>query len=357
VNAIPHSRTARFPFRHDPSSWYCLGLAADLPIGGLETRHFVGRAVILFRGEDGLPGLIDAYCPHLGAHMGKGGKVCGAAVRCPFHHFDFDAAGACVKTSYGQPPPRAAAARAWPVIERNGLLFAWHDADGAPPSFELPTLATEGFAGPYLHTWTLRTHPQEISENSVDVGHFGVVHKYTEVSENAPLRLEGPRLFVAYSFRRAVEALGLKLGTIRTDFTGEMHGIGYSHVSSLVQQVGIRSLHLVLPTPAAEGQTELRIVLWTAAEGKLIGPAAPLRLLPAALANRLIGVFAFLGYKNDVAQDIEIWENKVYVHPPALARGDGPIGRYRAWCQQFYARLSGATEAPRLEQRERSGAT
>ena len=44
----------------------------------------------------------------------------------------------------------------------------------------------------------------------------------------------------------------------------------------------------------------------------------------------------FEEYIGDVRQDWEIWERKVYVHPPALAAGDGPIGQYRQWCKQFY---------------------
>lgn len=35
-------------------------------------------------------------------------------------------------------------------------------------------------------------------------------------------------------------------------------------------------------------------------------------------------------------QDVPIWEHKVHVNPPALAEGDGPIGKYRQWVKQFY---------------------
>ena len=337
MNATPGTLAPRFPFPLDPIGWFCLGLSAELAPGQLRTQAFMGREVVLFRGEDGVPALMDAYCPHMGAHMGKGGKVCGSALRCPFHHFDFAADGSCVRTAYGHEPPRAARARTWPVCEVNGLLFAWHHPEGQPPSFALPTLPTAGFAGPHSHAWTLRTHPQEITENSVDVGHFGVVHRYFDVTENAPLVVDGPRLFVSYGFGRAVEALGLRLGAIRTEFTGQVHGLGYSTVDSYVKQAGIRSLHLVLPTPTTPGQTELRIVLWVRPDAQLPGPARLLHLLPAGLRAKIIAHFAFAGYKNDVSQDIQIWENKAYVHPPALAKGDGPVGRFRAWCRQFYA--------------------
>jgi len=41
-------------------------------------------------------------------------------------------------------------------------------------------------------------------------------------------------------------------------------------------------------------------------------------------------------YLADVTQDLAIWEHKTYVHPPRLAEGDGPVGRYRTWTRQFY---------------------
>jgi nitrite reductase/ring-hydroxylating ferredoxin subunit len=338
----PDSLQPRFPFPHAPRGWFCLGLSADLAPGQLVSRAFVGEEVVLWRGEDGVAALTTAWCPHIGAHLGRGGAVVGGRLRCPFHHFEFDAAGACVHTPYGHEPPRAARARTWPVAERNGLIFAWHGPAGEPPGFELPTLPTEGFTGPETWTWTLRTHPQEISENSVDIGHFSVVHRYSDVAERAPLVVDGAVLRIAYGFRRAVEIGGMKLGHIRTDFTGEVHGLGYSSVNSVVNEVGIRSLHLVLPTPVQPGFTELRICLWTRVEDRLKGPAAPLMALPASLRDPLISWFAFQGYRHDVAQDIEIWENKAYLHPPALARGDGPLGRYRSWCRQFYEGMGAA---------------
>ena len=40
--------------------------------------------------------------------------------------------------------------------------------------------------------------------------------------------------------------------------------------------------------------------------------------------------------ERQLGQDIPIWENKVYVNPPLLADGDGPVGVFRRWCKQFY---------------------
>ena len=42
-------------------------------------------------------------------------------------------------------------------------------------------------------------------------------------------------------------------------------------------------------------------------------------------------------FKEQVEQDIPIWENKIYLDTPLLCDGDGPIRKYRKWFSQFYA--------------------
>ena len=53
----------------------------------------------MWRGEDGQVRIIDAYCKHLGAHMGHGGKVHGNLLECPFHAWRYDGEEGVVKES------------------------------------------------------------------------------------------------------------------------------------------------------------------------------------------------------------------------------------------------------------------
>ena len=48
----------------------------------------------------------------------------------------------------------------------------------------------------------------------------------------------------------------------------------------------------------------------------------------------------------ELEQDIPIWENKIYISPPVLCDGDGPIGIFRKWVKQFYT----DSQYERLEQ-------
>ena len=45
--------------------------------------------------DTGTTVILNAFCPHHGAHLGYESKVEAGCVRCPFHHFYFDAEGKC----------------------------------------------------------------------------------------------------------------------------------------------------------------------------------------------------------------------------------------------------------------------
>jgi hypothetical protein len=69
--------TSRYPFPASPNGWFGVGAGADLAPGDVWPLTYLGRDLVLFRGEDGVARVFDAHCPHLGAHLGVGGRVCG----------------------------------------------------------------------------------------------------------------------------------------------------------------------------------------------------------------------------------------------------------------------------------------
>ena len=55
-----------------------------------------GNDLVAFRSTAGKVTVLDAYCPHLGAHLGYGGRVINDTVNCPFHGWVFNESGDCV---------------------------------------------------------------------------------------------------------------------------------------------------------------------------------------------------------------------------------------------------------------------
>ena len=71
----------------------------------------------------------DAFCPHLGAHLGHGGTVDDCQIVCPFHGWKFDADGTNTEIPYSERTNKKGTLRTFPVVERNGLCFAWYHPD------------------------------------------------------------------------------------------------------------------------------------------------------------------------------------------------------------------------------------
>lgn len=318
-----------------PNGWYVVEISKKLPKGQLVRKRFMGQEIVVFRTEDGEACVIDAYCPHMGAHFGFGGEVKGNCIRCPFHSFEFDTQGNCTKTGYGTKPPSKAKAKTYPVNEINGLIMAYYDSEDKAPTWQVPLFDTEGWMPFEWVEWELRSHPQETTENSVDIGHFSEIHGYTKVTILQEPFTNGTYLSAKYGMERP-SFLGKRFEPVKIEFTPHVHGLGFSFVEAKTTTYGLETRHFVLPTPIDNNKMVLRIAssLKKITEPQRINPI--LRLVPTSLLNQILSKQIIREYKKDVYQDFKIWENKKYLIRTPLAQGDGPIGLYRLWARQFY---------------------
>ena len=173
--------SSRFPFPSLPCGWYVVAFSSQLAPGAVETVHYFGQDIVLFRTQSGALSAVDKVCPHLGAHVG-GGRVDGECLRCPFHGWGFDSSGRCVDVPNASKVPPKAALRSWPLREQNGLVFVFYSPTGQPPSWEIPVLDEQGWTPNQTIRWELRSHPQEVAENTVDSAHLGPVHSVEKCS-------------------------------------------------------------------------------------------------------------------------------------------------------------------------------
>ncbi len=323
-----------------PRGWFAIGFSEEFERKQVQMRRLAGRELVVFRTESGVIAAHDPVCPHLGAHLGFGGTVEGESLRCPFHGFRFGVDGACVATGYGSKPPKVATTT-WSLIERHGVVFAHYDPQQLPPTFDIPELDMGGFSPLMTRLFRMRGHPQDTTENSVDLGHLGVVHGYQRVRTIEDLAVDGAHLRAKYAFFRPVGLLGERLGGIHAEFVVQVHGLGYSFVEVLLPALGVVTRNFVFASAVGDMQLELRIAM------ALRHLEATPELHPAlraisrlGLASRLLESFfarrSFAAFSADVQQDFTIWQHKEYVPRPALAIGDGPVITYRRWAEQFY---------------------
>lgn len=318
-----------------PMGWYCVATSAELVAGTLRTVKLAGAECVAWRTASGRAVVSSAYCPHLGAHLGHGGRVEGEAVRCPFHGFCFDAGGACTSTGYGTRPPDDARLPTYPTVERHGFVLAWYHPEGGAPTFEIPDVDTTGWTAFRCRQWEFTGHPQETTENSVDIGHLTVTHGYSDVGVLAPLRTDGALLNARYFMHRPSGMFG-RSGRMRTEFEIFAYGLGYSRVEVEVPSLELRTRQMVLCTPLGAGQVRL-LIGFSVLHPRRAGRVNPmLALFGRRWAAELVALAGIRGFAHDVEQDFAIWQNKVHLQRPVLADGDGPIVRYRRWSRQFY---------------------
>ncbi|HVA06811.1 MAG TPA: Rieske (2Fe-2S) protein, partial [Acidimicrobiales bacterium] len=129
------------PFSWTPTGWFMIGWSAEFPAGEVRPLRYFGEELVAYRGEDGGElHVLQAHCPHLGAHMGHGGTVVGECVECPFHGWVWGPDGANERIPYQERPNRSRRVRVWPVREQYGCIFLWHQPDGEQPTWSMPDI-------------------------------------------------------------------------------------------------------------------------------------------------------------------------------------------------------------------------
>ena len=313
---------SRYPFPANPNGWFQVALSSELPPGGVKPLHYFGRELVLFRAAGGAPSVLDAYCAHQGAHLGIGGKVVGETLQCPFHHWCYDSSGQCVAIPHAKKIPAYSDVAAWPVQEKNGVIWVYHHSERKAPEWELPDygVGSDEWAPLRTQSWRIRVHCQEIGENIVDTAHLLAVHAMP-LPSNPELRVEadGPFFRVWQHMRMGAEGVlaGFEM-PVHTTTCGP-------GLATLCVNVGpVETLSLITQTPIDDEHVEA----WVNFTMK--------KLPDAAMTEQVSSMYqSFLN--EQYIQDIPIWENKVYRHRPPLSAADGPITAWRKWYRQFYS--------------------
>jgi phenylpropionate dioxygenase-like ring-hydroxylating dioxygenase large terminal subunit len=87
---------SRCPMPRHRTGWFQVAHPSELEPGTARPPKHFGHELVLYRGALGEPVLLDPHCPHMGAHLGHGGRVRDGCVACPFHGWRVDGGGACV---------------------------------------------------------------------------------------------------------------------------------------------------------------------------------------------------------------------------------------------------------------------
>lgn len=170
------------------NTWYMFGWADEIgeaPMG----RTIAGEDVVVFRGKDGLTALANT-CPHRFVPLAMGRVAEDGLLECAYHGLRFGSDGRCAFNPLGDPPERAAV-RAFPVVERDRIVWLW---TGDPAAADPDSISDFSFlVAPGRATVTgyahVRAGYQLAIDNLSDLTHIQFVHRDWQASEAYP-RLE-----------------------------------------------------------------------------------------------------------------------------------------------------------------------
>jgi len=325
------SERRRYPMPM-PFGWFQVAWPDEIPTGGAVPLFYFDRHLVAWRDEVGTAHLMDAFCPHLGSHLGHGGLVEGDRLVCPLHHWAFDADGRNVDIPYSERTNQKATIRTYPVVERNGLTMAWYHPHDEPPMWEVPEIPAfsgqPGFSAMKRKHWKVAAHWQDIGETTADAAHVQAHLQEFEKQINGEISTLGtPPGVESYELDGFVARMrfaqpfptpqGVVEGRIDTDQYGP--GMALTWFTGLLDTA---LLGCTVPVDAEHSELRFNFVV-----RELDDPAAT-----ASLADAFCDEVSRLA-----VEDVHIWEHKAYVDRPALADHDGPILKFRKWAAQFYA--------------------
>src|SRR5262245_38065577 len=159
--------------------WQPAALSEELPPGGAPLPvRLLGEDLVLFRDEDGRPGLLGLHCAHRGADLSYG-RLEDGGLRCLYHGWLYDVTGRCLEQP-GEPAGSTFKDRvrqpAYPCQETGGVILAYLGPGEPPllPGYEL-------FQAPAEHQFSPTKSLHECSylqanEGNIDPSHLPFLH-------------------------------------------------------------------------------------------------------------------------------------------------------------------------------------
>jgi nitrite reductase/ring-hydroxylating ferredoxin subunit len=307
-----------FPTKPYSTGWFHIIDSQDLAVGDVTPVSYFGRDLVCFRTEDGTAHVSDAYCPHLGAHLGYGGSIEGNRLICPFHLWEFDCEGRNTRIPYADKPNRGARLGIYPVVETHGFIFAWYSPSGTEPSWSpadipIPELDDPSYLPIARTTFEVTVHPQEIMENVLDGAHFVAIHRAKEFPD-IKVETDGPWLRSSAPVQMTSKSRTFE-GSVDSQLWGL--GIDVNRIKGAVDTLTVMTL-----TPVDETKLIARLTVGAGNSGEV---SERLRTASQGMVT------------SEFELDCVIWNNKRYLASPLLASSEKSIVTFRRWAQQFYS--------------------
>jgi nitrite reductase/ring-hydroxylating ferredoxin subunit len=168
-----HMADRNTPFVFD--EWYVAAYATEV-VRALLKRTILGRKLVFYRTEAGVPVALDDRCAHRSYPL-SAGTLEGDTIVCGYHGFRYDPAGNWIEVPSQPRCPAGIGVRSYPLVERGALIWVWMGA-GEPDVARLPpqdwlTASDWTRTTGYLH---LHGNYVSLHENLLDLTHLSYIH-------------------------------------------------------------------------------------------------------------------------------------------------------------------------------------
>lgn len=196
--------------------WQPVYLGRDLQ-GTPVSLTILSEDLVLFRDENGEPGLLGRRCAHRNADLSYG-RIEDGGLRCPYHGWLFDVKGTCLEQPNvygGGKPSNLHRQKSYPTIERGGLIWAYMGSGEPPalPDYPFLELDEDHCSVDVCHS---SCNYLQGLEGNIDPSHTSFLHYVktpdsdTEISRRAFEADKAPRISVdetSYGLRVYAERL------------------------------------------------------------------------------------------------------------------------------------------------------
>ena len=267
---------------------------------------------------------MDAFCPHLGAHLGHGGTVEGCEHRLPVPRLEVRRRGHQHRDPLQRPDqPQGPHPHLPGASSATGSSLVWYHPDDEPPLWdvpEVPELDSGEFTGPIRTRHVVqRRRRRRWPRTPSTRAHFRYVHNTAD----------GPRDRVATRPTATVadDAVVAEVPDApRRGRRPHRHRRRTAPACRIVRFSGIVDTLLVTSTTPIDAQTSARSASTSTSAN--LGDETTTSNVGKAFATEVDKQFL---------EDTPIWEHKAHLVRPALADTDGPFMKFRKWYSQFYA--------------------
>jgi phenylpropionate dioxygenase-like ring-hydroxylating dioxygenase large terminal subunit len=121
-----------------PDYWYPLAWSNAIGRGKTLACRFAGLPIVLYRGRSGALHALEDRCAHRQVPLSQG-MVEGESLRCGYHGWRYDCAGACVDVPYLGQGRLSNGVRSYPVREVDGMVLLFPGDPALAPARAAPT--------------------------------------------------------------------------------------------------------------------------------------------------------------------------------------------------------------------------